>query len=45
MFPKIQEAIEVISRGLCNLLDVSGDIKVYRVKNIVRIDIKLEELK
>lgn len=44
MVAKIQEAIEVIKRGICKRVDVNSDIKVYAVKNIIRIDIKMEGL-
>lgn len=37
---KIQEAVEVIQKGVCKRVDVSDDIKVYACKNIIRIDIK-----
>lgn len=39
----IQEAIEIIKRGVCARVDISPDIKVYRCKNIIRIDIKVGE--
>lgn len=37
---KIQEAVEVIQKGVCKRVDVNDDIKVYECKNIIRIDIK-----
>lgn len=37
---KIQEAIQVIKRGICKRVDVNENVKVYAVKDIIRIDIK-----
>lgn len=39
---KIQEAVYVIQRGVCKRVDVNEDVKVYAVKNVIRIDIKTE---
>ena len=40
---KVQEAIVVIQKGLCKRVDVNDDIKVYACKNIIRIDLKVED--
>lgn len=40
---QIQEAIDVINRGVCKRVDVSDTVKVYLVKNVIRIDIKKED--
>lgn len=38
----IQEAVELVAGGIVKAVEVDG-AKIYRVKNIVRIDIKVEE--
>ena len=40
---KIVEAVKAVQNGLCKRVDINGDIKVYEVKNVIRIDIKYEE--
>lgn len=40
---KIVEAVKAVQNGLCKKVDVNGEIKVYEVKNVIRIDIKYEE--
>lgn len=37
---KIQKAIDTIQSGVCNKVEIDKSTKVYRVKNIIRIDIK-----
>lgn len=39
---RIQEAIDTIKRGVCKRIDVDDRVKVYLVKNVIRIDIKEE---
>ena len=39
---KVLEAIDLIKRGTCKRVDVSDTIKVYEVKNVIRIDIKTQ---
>ena len=39
---KIYEAVKNIQSGLCNRMDVGDRIKVYRCKNVIRIDVKDE---
>lgn len=41
VFDKINNAIESLSCGLCSRVDVHQDIKVYLVKNVIRVDIKM----
>lgn len=37
---RILEAIQAIQKGVCARVDVDKDTKVYRCKNVIRIDIK-----
>lgn len=37
----IEAAIDLIRSGKCKRVDVSDRIKVYEVKNVIRIDIKV----
>ena len=39
---QVQEAIDAIKRGVCKRIDVNDQVKVYLVKNVIRIDIKEE---
>lgn len=39
---KVLEAIDLIKRGTCKRVDVSDTIKVYGVKNVIRIDVKTQ---
>lgn len=39
---KVLEAIDLIKRGICKRVDVSDTIKVYEVKNVIRIDVKTQ---
>lgn len=41
---QIQRAVDLIQHGTCTKVQLSPDIKVYAVKNIIRIDIKMEEM-
>lgn len=41
MFEKINKAIETIRSGVCKRVDINDNIKVYEVKNVIRIDIKV----
>ena len=40
---KIEEAICSILDGYCKRVDVNPDVKVYECKNVVRIDLKIQE--
>lgn len=40
---KVMQAIETIKSGLCARVDVNKDVKVYKCKNVIRIDIKVPE--
>lgn len=37
---KVDKAIETILSGVCKRVDIDKDVKVYEVKNVIRIDIK-----
>ena len=39
----IDEAMCLILEGKCKRVDVAPDVKVYEVKNVIRIDLKLNE--
>ena len=39
---QVQEAINIIRRGVCKRVDVNDRVKVYSVKDVIRIDIKEE---
>ena len=39
---KVQEAIEVIQKGICKRVDIDANTKVYEVKNVIRIDNKVQ---
>lgn len=41
MFEKINKAIETILSGVCKRVDIDSNVKVYEVKNVIRIDIKV----
>lgn len=38
---KIEDAICTILDGICKRCDISDDVKVYEVKNVIRIDLKI----
>lgn len=38
----IVEAVDLITSGVCDKL-TKGNVTVYRVKNIVRIDVKVDQ--
>lgn len=40
-YRKLSKAIDMVVAGTCKRVDVSPDIKVYLVKNVVRVDLKL----
>lgn len=40
-FTKVASAISSIRKGSCARVDVHKDIKVYAVKNVIRVDIKM----
>lgn len=40
---KVAEAIENILKGTCSKVIVNDNVKVYQCKNIIRIDLKVEE--
>lgn len=42
VYSKIDNAIADLRCGLCTRVDVHADIKVYTVKNIIRVDIKMD---
>ena len=42
LWSKVQEAIDTIKRGVCKRVDVNDQVKVYQVKNVIRVDIKEE---
>lgn len=39
---QVQEAVNTIKRGVCKRIDVNDRVKVYLVKDVIRIDIKEE---
>lgn len=43
-YRKLSKAIDMIVAGTCKRVDVSPDVKVYLVKNVVRVDLKLTPL-
>nr|DAT41505.1 MAG TPA: hypothetical protein [Caudoviricetes sp.] len=43
-YRKLSKAIDMVVVGTCKRVDVSPDIKVYAVKNVVRVDLKLSDL-
>lgn len=43
MYEKINKAIETILSGVCKRVDINSYIKVYEVKNVIRIDIKIPD--
>lgn len=42
VYDRIDRAINTIKSGVCTRLDIDKDIKVYAVKNVIRVDIKME---
>ncbi len=44
MINKIRKAIEIVESGVSKRVDIDDNVKVYAVKNVVRIDIKSAEL-
>ena len=43
-YRKLSKAIDMVANGTCKRVDVSPDVKVYLVKNVVRVDLKLTPL-
>lgn len=43
-YRELSKAIDMVVSGVCKRVDVSSDIKVYAVKNVVRIDLKVSQL-
>lgn len=43
-YRELSKAIDMVVAGTCKRVDVSSDIKVYAVKNVVRIDLKVSQL-
>ena len=43
-YRKLSKAIDMVVAGTCKRVDVSSDIKVYAVKNVVRVDLKVSQL-
>lgn len=43
-YRKLSKAIDMVVAGTCKRVDVSPDVKVYLVKNVVRVDLKLTPL-
>lgn len=41
--PKILKAIDTILEGTCKRIDVDPNIKVYECKNVLRIDLHIQE--
>ena len=42
---KLESAIQMIETGVCAKVEVDKNIKVYAVKDIVRIDLNIKKLK
>lgn len=42
---KIEEAVGVILEGVCSRVDINKNVKVYECKNVIRIDLKITEVK
>ena len=42
-YRELSKAIDMVMTGACKRVDVSSDIKVYAVKNVVRIDLKISD--
>lgn len=43
LYEKICKAIETILSGICKRVDIDDRVKVYEVKNVIRIDIKVSD--
>lgn len=43
-YRELSKAIDMVVSGVCKRVDVSSDIKVYAVKNVVRVDLKVSQL-
>ena len=42
---KLDSAIQMVETGVCARADIDPGIKVYLVKDIIRIDLNLKKLK
>lgn len=40
---KVQKAVETILSGVCKRVDIDANTKVYEVKNVIRIDLKITD--
>lgn len=43
-YRELSKAIDMVVAGTCKRVDVSSNIKVYAVKNVVRVDLKVSQL-
>ena len=43
-YRELSKAIDMVVAGTCKRGDVSSEIKVYAVKNVVRVDLKVSQL-
>ena len=41
MFIKVRDAMWLIKKGTCKRVDVTPTVKVYQVKDVIRIDVKI----
>ena len=39
----VKRAVGLILEGVCSRVDVSDGVKVYECKNVIRIDLKVED--
>lgn len=42
-FKQLNQAVETVLSGVCKRVDVDENAKVYACKNIIRIDIKVND--
>lgn len=42
-FDKVERAVKLILSGNCKRVDVAPGVKVYECKNVIRIDLKIED--
>lgn len=40
---ELQRAIDLILSGMCTKIELSKTVKIYKCKNIIRVDIKVDE--
>ena len=43
MRDKVNEAVKIILSGVCDRVDVTKTVKVYKCANVIRIDLKITE--